>query len=417
MAEVLRVDQGFRDIAVQQHAPLTAEVRSVAMVTTWRTQCGIADYTADLSDALGDAGVACHTVAIDRQRMRYMTEAELHSEFSRLAAQAAGHDVVHVQHEYGFFAGAYGWGVSLRVFHRFLDALRRHTPHVVVTMHTEPVFLEEAVTSPRDRLRQIGRRRLWWSLTRSINAHRGVRVVVHSRTTRRRLVDLGLDAGRVSIIPQGIPQPWQAVEATARREARAGLGLDDDAVVLGLFGFMSRYKGYNVATDALRHLPGNIHLLILGGPHPLGSDSALEDVLAELSRRKQLRSRVHLTGFVPAARLAALRSTVDICVAPYLTRPRLSSSAALSWGLASGRPVIASRIPAFEELAEDGQCLHLVNPERPRELAHAIEQLAADEHRQETLATNASAYAAANSWDARAADHLALYTALRRGAI
>jgi glycosyltransferase involved in cell wall biosynthesis len=179
---------------------------------------------------------------------------------------------------------------------------------------------------------------------------------------------------------------------------------------------MSRYKGYNIALEALRHLPSDHHLLILGGPHPMGSDSALEDVLIELSRRKALRDRVHLTGFVPASRLAALRSSVDICVAPYLTTPRLSSSAALSWALASGRPVIASRIPAFEELAEDGGCLELVNAERPRELAHGVQQLVADAQRQQQLIAGARAYAAANSWDARAADHVALYTALRRGA-
>jgi glycosyltransferase involved in cell wall biosynthesis len=414
MAEVLRVDR--QPILETRPRPVPAEVRSVAMVTTWQTQCGIADYASDLSTALVDAGVDCSTVEVDRQRMRYMTEDELHVEFARLADRAAGHDVVHIQHEYGFFAGAYGWGVSLRVLQRFLKALRRHTPMVVVTMHTEPVLLEQSGTSVHDRLRHAGRRRLWWSLTRSVNADPGVRIVVHSRTTRRRLVDSGLHADRVSIVPQGIAQPWQTVDAASRRQARAELGVDDDAVMLGLFGFMSRYKGYNIALEALRQLPEHHHLLILGGPHPLGSDSALEDVLTELARRKALRGRVHLTGFVPTSRLAALRSTVDVCLAPYLTRPRLSSSAALSWALASGRPVIASRIPAFEELAEDGGCLELVNAERPRELAHAVQQLVADPQRQETLIANASAYSAANSWDARARDHVALYAALRRGA-
>jgi glycosyltransferase involved in cell wall biosynthesis len=390
-------------------------VRSVAMVTTWQTQCGIADYASDLSAALAGAGVASDTVAIDRQRMRYMTEAELHREFAALAARAQGHDVVHVQHEYGFFAGAYGWGVSLRVFDRFLTALRKHTPRVVVTMHSEPVFLDHPARSAHDRLRHAGRRRLWWSLTRGINAADGVGVVVHSRSTRRRLIDSGFHAGRINVIQQGIPRPRQAVDANARRDARAQLGLDDDDLLLGIFGFMSRYKGYNIALEALRHLPERFHLMALGGPHPLGSDSALEDVLADLSRRQKLRGRVHLTGFVPASQLAALRSSVDICLAPYLTTPRLSSSAALSWALASGRPVIASRIPAFEELSEDGHCLELVNAERPRELAHTIAQLAVDEARQEPLIANARAYAAENSWEARARQHVALYASLRRG--
>jgi len=409
MAEVLRVD----DTQLAEAPPLPAGLRSVAMVTTWRTQCGIADYTSDLSEALADAGLDCGTVEIDRQRLRYMTETELHAEFARLAERAAGADVVHVQHEYGFFAGAYGWGVSLRVFQRFLRTLRRQGQTVVVTMHTEPVFLEEPVRTARDRLRLVGRRRLWWSLCRRVNGSPQVRILVHSRTTRRRLIDTGLDARRVSVLPQGVPQPRPAVDASQRLEARARLDIPEDAVVLGIFGFMSRYKGYGIAVDAMRHLPDRYHLLLLGGPHPLGGDSALEDVLADLSKRPKLRRRVHLTGYVPASQLAGLRSTVDICLAPYLTRPRLSSSAALSWALASGRPVLASRIPAFEELSEDRGCLELVNPERPRELAHAVEALAADEARQQRLIDNARACAAQNSWDARARDHLDIYAELR----
>ena len=412
MAELLRVD----DARLVEAPPMPSDLRSVAMVTTWRTQCGIADYTSDLSEALADAGLECGTVEIDQQRLRYMTETELHAEFARLAERAAGADVVHVQHEYGFFAGAYGWGVSLRVFQRFLRTLRRQGQRVVVTMHTEPVFLDDAGTSPHDRLRFLGRRRLWWSLSRAVNADPGVQLVVHSRSTRRRLVDSGLRASRLTVVPQGIPAPRAAVDASARSRARAELGVDGDAVVLGMFGFMSRYKGYGIALEALRSLPPEYHLLILGAPHPLGGDSALEDVLAVLQRRKSLRDRVHLTGFVPASRLAGLRASVDVCIAPYLTRPRLSSSAALSWALASDRPVLASRIPAFEELSEDGGCVQLVNPERPRELAHAVQQLVADPERQAELVANASAYSAANAWSVRARQHLAVYAALRRDA-
>lgn len=207
--------------------------------------------------------------------------------------------------------------------------------------------------------------------------------------------------------------PEPAATSTAAQRSR--LGIPPEATVLGIFGFLSRYKGYHLALEAMLRLPEDCHLLIIGAPHPFGRDSALEDVLHILEKRRKLRGRVHLAGFVPQGELAAYRACVDICLAPYLTSARLSSSAAVSWGLASGRPVIASRIAAFEELAQEAGCLQLVEPERPRELAFAIEHLISTPQRSAELVAAAARHCAANTWSHRAADHLELYAAVRSG--
>jgi glycosyltransferase involved in cell wall biosynthesis len=44
--------------------------------------------------------------------------------------------------------------------------------------------------------------------------------------------------------------------------------LPPDAVLIGTFGFISDYKGFDTAIQALRLLPENYHLLIFGGIHP-----------------------------------------------------------------------------------------------------------------------------------------------------
>jgi glycosyltransferase involved in cell wall biosynthesis len=44
--------------------------------------------------------------------------------------------------------------------------------------------------------------------------------------------------------------------------------LPDDAVLIGVFGFLNEYKGFTTAIQALQHLPKNHHLLIFGGIHP-----------------------------------------------------------------------------------------------------------------------------------------------------
>ena len=43
---------------------------------------------------------------------------------------------------------------------------------------------------------------------------------------------------------------------------------EENAVLVGVFGFLNEYKGITTAIQALRYLPANHHLLIFGGVHP-----------------------------------------------------------------------------------------------------------------------------------------------------
>ena len=54
----------------------------------------------------------------------------------------------------------------------------------------------------------------------------------------------------------------------SRREFPMLDALPDDAVLIGVFGFINEYKGIGTAIQALQHLPKNHHLLIFGGVHP-----------------------------------------------------------------------------------------------------------------------------------------------------
>lgn len=94
---------------------------------------------------------------------------------------------------------------------------------------------------------------------------------------------------------------------------------------------------------------------MLGGPHQHANEAAYEHVLASLRKRRSLRGRVHVTGWAPDVEVRAWFDAADVCLAPY-TDPGLVTSAAVVWALASGRPLIASRIPVFRELVHDWDC-------------------------------------------------------------
>jgi len=384
----------------------------IALVTTWDVDCGIAGYARGLRDALVAQGVDVDVVAIDRVEQRYCTRPQLRARAREMAASTRGADVVHIQHEHGLFAGSYGYPASLRIFHTLLADLR--TP-VAITFHTEPWPFAAPSRRGAERAADVVRQAAWSALV-----HRHLRrsdrlVITHTRSARRQLLDAGLSRKRVRIVPQGVtargtPSPGSP-EALAARER---LGFASDDVVLTCFGFVSRHKGLDVAARALLDLPEHFRLLVVGGPHPHSRDDGLDELLAVLSEEPQLRPRVTLTGHVELERLADLHAATDICLAPYREYPRVASSAAITWALASGRPVVASHVPAFVELDDAAGCIELVAAGAAHELAWVVQRLAGDPARRAVLVRGARAYVAGARWDVAARAHVALYEDLVR---
>ena len=382
----------------------------VGMITTWRTDCGIAGYSEALVAALAQHGVDVEIALIDRFEHRYMTHRELHAEHRRIAEQASECDVVHVQHEFGFFAGAYGYTSSLRTLGL---ALARIDKPLVLTLHTEPHPFLVGGRSWAGRMGDRGRLAAWFALVNAQLARRRDRVVIaHTRTARRQLADAGIPMNQIRLVRQGVragsvPAPGSD-EALAARER---LGISRDDVVLTCFGFLAHHKGADIAASALLDLPENYRLLVVGGAHPYEADRAVDELLAVIANDDDgyLTERVSVTGRVALEELRDYHAATDICLAPYRPVPRVLSSAAITWALASGRPVIASRVPAFVELAHEAGCLQLVHPEAPHELAWAAQRLAEDPERSAELVANALDYAAKASWDEVARSHAAIY--------
>src|SRR5256884_8666191 len=108
----------------------------VGMLTTWRTRCGIAAYTADLVNALcdPDSDVEIEVVPIEPGLQPDSHYAEQADRLNRC-------DVVHIQHEYSF------WGGYLPGKNRFHTLRRLIRKPVVLTAHTT-TRLERLIMPP-----------------------------------------------------------------------------------------------------------------------------------------------------------------------------------------------------------------------------------------------------------------------------
>jgi glycosyltransferase involved in cell wall biosynthesis len=379
---------------------------SVLFISTWQTQCGIATYTAGLRKGLEELGVECDVRPINRRELAYLTRSELHDHFEEMARSAADHDVVHIQHELGFFQGPYGYQVSTNVFGHLLACLRGRAA-VVVTFHSHPVVPTWRGLPWQKAVRQTAAHLPWRNrVAREFNRG-GAIAVAPSRVLRRTLIDSGISADRVIHIPQGSP-PFNRVGSRDQAAAKAELGYRPDDRVVLLFGFVTTHKGHHVALDALAALPARYHLAMVGGPHPLSNDGYYEELLTALSHQREVARRVRLTGYVPHDEVLTYFAAADVCVLPYLEHG-LATSAAAVWALTSARPVIGTKIPALVEIEEEGECLRLVTPRAARELAAAIVEVDRDEQVSKTLVSNAAAYCERTAWPVIARRHLEAY--------
>lgn len=378
--------------------------------STWKERCGIAAYAEDLVNALAAHGVQGEVHAVNKHARRYMTPAEVRADLTAFCDKARDHDLVHIQHEFSFFNDAANdLGRSLEQFAFVLRRFARERKPVVVTFHTEPGFLVglrptvRAVLRSRIRCRPHIRRyrdsRRWsHTIAGFFGSSAGCRAIVHSRKTKLRLASGGFRDEAIEVVPLGLVQRDRSAGlATPREDAKQQLGYPRDSILLSLFGFVAAYKGPELALRALRCLPENYHLAIVGGPHPEANDYTLNQVLGMACNDPDLRRRVWVTGFVTQQQLDLYHAATDVCLAPY-QNTELSGSSALTWALSSGRPVVASKIPSFQEVQERGDCLLMFTEGAEYELAWQVERLLADPHMQATLVRKSLAYVEQNSW-------------------
>jgi glycosyltransferase involved in cell wall biosynthesis len=237
-------------------------------------------------------------------------------------------------------------------------------------------------------------------------------VVVHSEHGAARLRDeLRIDPARVHTIPHGaFSHLAELVPADARAAAggqpavptAAPLPPDLAAVekpVVLCFGLMRPYKGIDVLLEAWRGIE-DAELWVVGLPK---MDIAPLRAAAPPNVRFVAR-------FVVDREIPAFFRRADLVVLPYR---EIDQSGVLFTALAFGKPLLLSAVGGFPEVAATGAA-ELVPPGDPAALHAALSSLLADRAARERLASAARAAASGPyAWDAIAAQHLALYEALR----
>ncbi len=203
--------------------------------------------------------------------------------------------------------------------------------------------------------------------------HRACAIVSISEITRTRFVAWSGYRGPTFLLPNAIHAELYGI-----REKRADLiarhQLEGKRVLLtvGRLAAEERYKGFDETLEILGELPEDVVYMIAGG----GNDAVrLQHKAAQLG----VAQRVVFTGIFPEEEKRDLYALADIFVMP--SRGEGFGYVFLE-ALASGVPVIGSKLDGGREALLHGELGLLVDPANPAEIIAALRELLARPRRE-----------------------------------
>ena len=221
------------------------------------------------------------------------------------------------------------------------------------------------------------------------------RIIAVSDALRDELVEAGVNAAKVTVIPNGVDISLFGEPAVGR------VPKFKEKFVIGFVGSLKPWHGIEILAEAFRELASDsrFHLLVVG-------DGPSADVLEKLEQ--DVPDQVTRIGAVPHEDVAGYMQAMDVAVAPY---PRLDhfyfSPLKVLEYMAAGRVVVASDIGQLAYLIRNNETGILLPPGDCSALVDTLRNLIENRERCKQFGLAAAAEARKyHSWSQRAKEIL-----------
>jgi len=309
----------------------------LGVVTSWNSKCGIATYSRlllepALSDSLILANDDAELICEDQNNVVRCWSAGQEDPLERLEEEilTAKLDQVLIQFNFSFFA--------LPALRNLLSSLAQRKIQVFITFHsTADVYWGEELKTLLDICPEL---------------KQAARVFVHSVDDLNRLKSFGL-VDNVTLFPHGVALPEKSTPSRDVIPEPLRLRLEQSTVIAS-YGFLLPHKGIRQLIEAFSEqlkADSGLHLLLVNACYPVDVSRDEEVYCRELLKSLGVEDAVTLVSdYLEDRDSLNWLSLADVIVFPY-QHTQESSSAAVRWGLATGKPVFCTPLAIFEDVA------------------------------------------------------------------
>lgn len=311
------------------------------------------------------------------------------------AARAAGADVLHTTTPSA--NGVLARAAARRLGIPWVYEVRGLPEETWVASHGTDAARDRAASSRRRALMQAKETEL---------ALAADAVVTLSGTMRDELVERGVPAHRITVVPNAVPDALLAAQHPTPEAARAALGLPAGPAV-GTVSSLVDYEGLETVVRTVATLRARGHDvtgLLVG-------DGVSRPALARLARELGVADHVVLPGRVPPGVALTWLAALDVVLVPRRDHQvtRLVTPLKPVEAMAVGRPVVASALPALVE-AVGGAGLH-IDADDTEGWADTVGALLDDAGRRAELVERGRAVATERTWVRNAETYRGIYRA------
>ena len=217
--------------------------------------------------------------------------------------------------------------------------------------------------------------------------HRYKKIIAVSGGVKKEIMSYyNVPDDEIVVIPNGINIEEFKPDEKSKKRVREKYGIGGDEIVLMFSGYEFKRKGLRYIIEALPLMERNLKLFVVGKSDP--------KPFQNLANKLGVSNNIIFTGFVPE--IKDYYAASDIYVFPSAYEP---FGLVITEAMASGLPVITSKISGVAELISDGHDGLLLNePNNVDEIAEKIKLLIEDESLRRHMGRNARKTAEKYPW-------------------
>jgi glycosyltransferase involved in cell wall biosynthesis len=322
----------------------------IGWITTWNTKCGIANYSRYLINAMPQrvTVLAAHTEVLTEQDSSNVSRCwdvgvlDLLEDLSK-AIEKNKLDTLVIQFNYGFF--------NFEHFSNFLEAQISQGRTIIIMFHATC----DPISDSRKHLVQ---------LVPALKKCK--RLLMHAISDLNRLKAHGL-VDNVALFPHGVLD-W--VPAATKK-------LQNNFTIVS-YGFFLSHKGLIELIDAVKLLVDSgqqIKLKLINAEYPIPESAKMVKQARDKIIKLGMQLYVEIVSeFLPEEESFLYLSSADLIVFPY-QKTGESSSAAVRYGLATGRPVAVTPLAIFDDVS---RAVFRLPGCMPQDIANGISQIIKD---------------------------------------